>query len=70
MLRVYRRLEREHPKARLILQVHDELIIEAPESEAKAVLEIVKYEMEQAAELAVRLPADGGIGKTWAQSKN
>ncbi len=51
------------------MQVHDELIVEALENEAKAVLELLDYEMEHAAELSVSLPADGGIGKTWAEAK-
>jgi DNA polymerase-1 len=69
MVLVFRRLRREGLKARLILQVHDELIVEAPEEEAKTVAAIVSEEMESAAKLNVRIAADCGIGKTWAEAK-
>ena len=65
MVKVAERLEKENMKARLILQVHDELIVEAPEAEAQKALEIVTEEMENACDMSVRLIADGNIGKTW-----
>ena len=65
MVKVAARLEKENMKARLILQVHDELIVEAPENEAEKALEIVTEEMENAYNMKVRLLADGKIGKTW-----
>ncbi len=65
MIRVAERLEKENMKSRLILQVHDELIVEAPVDEADKALEIVSYEMENACKLKVRLVADGKIAKTW-----
>lgn len=68
MIRVDERLERENMHARLILQVHDELIVEAPLEEADKALCIVKEEMENACELKVRLVADGKIGRTWYDS--
>ena len=68
MIRVDRRLEREHMKARLILQVHDELIVETPLEEANRALDIVKEEMENACRLSVRLSADAKTGKTWYDS--
>lgn len=68
MIRVDRRLEQEHMKARLILQVHDELIVETPLEEANRALDIVKEEMENACRLSVRLSADAKIGKTWYDS--
>ncbi|MDR1093815.1 MAG: DNA polymerase I [Clostridiales bacterium] len=52
-------------KARLILQIHDELIVESPESERDAAAEILKREMESAAVFKVPLIADVGIGYTW-----
>jgi len=52
-------------KSRLILQVHDELIVEAPEDEAQKALEIVTEEMENACKMKVLLRADGKIGNTW-----
>jgi DNA polymerase-1 len=65
MVKVDRRLDAENMSARLILQVHDELIVEAPESEAQKALEIVTEEMENACKMKVQLRADGKIGKTW-----
>ena len=69
MIRVYDRLKSENMKARLILQVHDELIVEAPENEAEKAAEIIKEEMENAVTLKVPLTADAHIGKTWYDAK-
>ena len=68
MIKVDRRLEAEKMKSRLILQVHDELIVESPENEAEKALEIVKQEMENACKMKVKLLADGKIGKTWYEA--
>lgn len=65
MVRVDKRLSEENMKAHLILQVHDELIVEAPESEAERALKIVTEEMENACKMKVVLRADGNIGSTW-----
>ena len=65
MVRVDRRLYAEKMESRLILQVHDELIVEAPEAEADRALQIVTEEMEHACNMAVLLRADGKIGQTW-----
>lgn len=65
MVKVDKRLEAENMKARLILQVHDELIVEAPENEAEKALAIVTEEMENACHMKVKLLADGKIAKTW-----
>jgi DNA polymerase-1 len=56
-------------RARLVLQVHDELIVEAPAAEAQDVAALVKRHMEGAAELDVPLLADVGIGDTWLDAK-
>lgn len=69
MIRVWESIEKQCLKARLIMQVHDELIVEAPENEAALVAGIVKREMENAVKLRVAMPADIGIGKTWYESK-
>lgn len=69
MIKVWQRLRDEHFEAKLIMQVHDELIVEAPESEAKKVSAIVKYEMENAVRMRVAMLAEVGIGKTWYDSK-
>ena len=68
MVNVDRRLRSEGLEARLILQVHDELIVECPESEAERVSELLKYEMEHAAQLAVPLTVDVKTGKSWAEA--
>jgi DNA polymerase-1 len=65
MIKVDKRLTDEGMKSRLILQVHDELIVEAPENEAEKALQIVTEEMESACQMKVKLRADGAIGKTW-----
>ena len=69
MVRVRDRLKNEGLSSRLILQVHDELIVEAPESEAKRAAEILREEMENAVVLSVPLIADANIGKTWYDAK-
>lgn len=69
MIRVRNRLKAENMESKLILQVHDELIVEAPESEAKKAAEILREEMENAVTLSVPLIADAGIGKTWFEAK-
>lgn len=65
MVKVDDRLAKENMKSRLILQVHDELIVESPENEAQRALEIVCEEMENACKMKVLLRADGKIGNTW-----
>ncbi len=69
MIRVWESLKKQCLKAKLIMQVHDELIVEAPEDEAKIVAGIVKKEMENAVKMRVAMQADVGIGKTWYESK-
>ena len=69
MLRVYDRLRRENLQARLIMQVHDELIVECPEAEREAVEKLLRQEMEQVAALAVPLTAEAHSGKNWLDAK-
>lgn len=69
MIQVYERLKAEKLNSRLLLQVHDELIVEAPENEAERVREIVKEEMENACKMKVKLVSDANIGKTWYDAK-
>jgi len=68
MVRLAQALPMEHPKARLLLQVHDELLVEAPEREAEAVLACMRRVMESAMRLDVPLKADGGIGHDWFEA--
>lgn len=67
MVRVHKRLD--GMKSKLILQVHDELIVDAPEDEADAVAKILREEMEGAVKLDVPLDVDISIGKTWQDCK-
>ncbi len=69
MNKVYARLKRDLPKAKLILQVHDELIVECPEKDAEVAAKLLKEEMETAATLKVTLESDVHIGKNWLTSK-
>ncbi len=69
MVKVYDALEKSNLGAKLILQIHDELIVECPEENARAVKELLKTEMENAVKLNVPLIADANIGKTWFDAK-
>lgn len=69
MIHVENRLQKEKLHAKLILQVHDELIVEAPEEESEAVKKLLQEEMENAVQLAVPLTADAKAGKTWYEAK-
>ena len=69
MVKVNDRIKREGLKARLILQVHDELIVEAPQEESEIVAKLLQEEMENAVSLDVPLTADAAIGKTWYDAK-
>ena len=69
MIKVSRSLKEEFPTARLILQVHDELIVECDEKDAEGVCALLEREMESAADLAVRLTAEAHFGKTWLEAK-
>ena len=69
MVRVYRRLQAEGLQAKLILQIHDELMVECPRQEADTVCRLLVEEMEAAAELSVRLEVDAHVGDTWYDAK-
>ena len=69
MIKVSRSLKDEFPTARLILQVHDELIVECDEKDAEDICMLLEREMESAADLAVRLTAEAHFGKTWLEAK-
>jgi len=68
MVRVAERLEREGLRARLILQVHDELIVEAPKEEAEQASALLKEEMEAAGSLSVPLEVDLNISENWQKT--
>lgn len=69
MIRVYTRLKEENLNARLILQIHDELIVEAPENEKSKAELIVKEEMENACKMKVLLKSDAHSGESWYDAK-
>ena len=69
MVRVNQRLKEEGLQSRLLLQIHDELLIETKISEEEQVKKILQTEMEQAAELSVPLIAEVKIGGNWYQAK-
>lgn len=69
MIRVDQGLRDRGFQARLVLQIHDELIVECPEEEAEAVAAFVKETMEAIGDFPVELRADTQVGKTWAEAK-
>ena len=68
MIRVEHRLAQEGLQAQLVLQVHDELIVECPQAEADTVARLLTQEMEGVAQLAVPLTAEAKVGQTWAEA--
>lgn len=69
MNRVDQRIQEKNLKSRLVLQVHDELLVEAHQTEVEIVKEILETEMKQAADLKVPLEIDMSIGKNWYEAK-
>ena len=69
MVKVYDALREKCPEAKLILQVHDELICEVPQAQAETVAQILKEEMENAVKLSVPLRADVKVGRSWFETK-
>ena len=69
MIRVENALNDHFPEAKLLLQVHDELIVECPEDQAEQVAKLVGREMEQVASLSVPLTAEAKFGKSWYEAK-
>jgi DNA polymerase-1 len=69
MIRVENALQEHFPEAKLLLQVHDELIVECPEAIASDVAELISREMEQVSALTVPLTADSHWGKSWYEAK-
>ncbi|MDF3004845.1 MAG: polA [Oscillospiraceae bacterium] len=69
MVKVFKRLKKENLRARLILQVHDELIVEAPVDEAERAAAILTEEMQNAVSLRVAMVAKSSIGENWLEAK-
>jgi DNA polymerase-1 len=68
MLNIWKRLKKENLSTKMLLQVHDELLFEAPEKELDRVKEIIQYEMEHAVSLKVPLKVDIGVGMNWVEA--
>ena len=69
MMFVYDALKEQYPEAKMILQVHDELIVECPESIAQEVADLVKEKMESVAYMCIPLVAEAKWGKSWYEAK-
>ena len=69
MIRVEEALNQYFPEAELLLQVHDELIVECPEAVASQVAELISNQMQSVAELHVPLTAEAKVGKSWYEAK-
>ena len=69
MIRVENALNEHYPEAKLLLQVHDELIVESPEEIASQVAKLISREMQTVAELNVPLTAEAKYGKSWYEAK-
>src|SRR4029078_13280014 len=69
MIRIASALRRSGMQSRMLLQVHDELVFEFPPQEQDALVTLVQYEMEHAAELSVSLVVDVGLGESWLATK-
>ena len=69
MIKVWKKLKTDFPTAKLILQVHDELIVECDQGDAKAVCDLLSKEMQNACNLKVDLLADANFGKNWLEAK-
>jgi len=69
MIRIDATLRDKALQGKMLLQVHDELVFEVPPAELDQVQELVKYEMENAAQLSVPLVVDLGVGANWLETK-
>jgi DNA polymerase-1 len=68
MIQIHRRLGQEKRRSRLLLQIHDELLIEAPGDELEAIQGLVREEMEGVTQLHIPLKVEIGIGKNWSEA--
>lgn len=68
MIAIHRKIKEKGLQSRLILQIHDELVLEVKEEEAEQMRELVTYEMEHACELSVPLKVSTGMGRNWAEA--
>jgi len=68
MINIHNRIKREHLKSKMILQVHDELVFEAPDDEIETIMKIAREEMEGVVKLAVPIRVDMNVGKNWDEA--
>jgi DNA polymerase-1 len=66
---MHQRLIKEFPESRLLMQIHDELVVETPKQDAEAVRDLLVKVMESAMSLDVPVVADASIGANWAECK-
>ena len=69
MICIHQKLKERGLRSKMILQVHDELIVECPEAESDTVKKILEEEMANAVQLSVPMLAEAGSGKSWYQAK-
>jgi DNA polymerase-1 len=69
MIKVYKELKERNLKSKIVLQIHDELLIETVQEEKEEVYEILKTSMENAAKLSIPLKVEVSEGKSWFQAK-
>jgi len=67
-IKVWHSLKHKHPDSKIILNVHDELVVEAPESQATEVAKLIKYEMENIIKMSPPLTVDVNIGSSWLEA--
>ncbi len=68
MINIHKKMESENYQSKMILQIHDELLFEFPDSEEDSLLKLVVDKMENAMELSVPLIVDHGIGNNWFEA--
>ena len=68
MNKIERLLKEKQMQTKMLLQVHDELVFEVPDSEVPQALELVKNEMENIIKSSVRFKAEAGVGETWTEA--
>ncbi|MCX7933662.1 MAG: DNA polymerase, partial [Planctomycetota bacterium] len=69
MVRLHQKMQKETPRSRMLLQIHDELVFESPPAEAKKLAALVKCEMENAIPLDVPIVVEIGEGSNWLEAK-
>ncbi|MCK4967120.1 DNA polymerase I, partial [bacterium] len=68
MINIYNRIRQEGLRTKMIIQIHDELVFEVPETEIKTAASLITYEMENALDLSVPVRVDTGVGKNWLEA--